>query len=529
MIWSDQWDDISLISHSYSHTLNLSLLWEQHNENRIFFPNIIVLLLARTTHLDVLFEEYLSGLLLVAATTLLIVAHRRRSPSTPWIFYCPIAFVMLSFVQFYNALFGFQMAWYLVMAALALVLFLLDRPTLGWPTMTGAIIAAMVGSFSSLQGLLIWPCGLVLLYCRRRSRALVFSWLAAAVPTGILYFYHYNFAGHETNGSYSYVLAHPLTAIEFFFLAIGNVIGIEVPFTPHTYNLGVLVLGIFIVVVAVFVVIVCVLRRDQFGPSPLGAALICFGLLFAAVVTEGRAVPGWGLSAGIRYATFNLLIPVGCYMALLERPFAQTDTTKWGAWALIILRPIFIAVVCLQPLFGIANGLDDARSWHRTQLLSADFAVNIDQLPRSLTNTYLIPGFLVDRSFIDRMERVAKAHHLSLFNTSLAAFYAQAGLPSRFRPSTNVVSPLNGAELRGKLPLNANVVAPLGGVSKVEFQLTGGMLRAAEVGTASSTGEGWLYEWDTTTVPDGNYTLRSVVYIDGRPTASKAVKVLIAN
>ena len=68
LLWHDQWDDINLISHSYSHTLSLSTLWAQHNENRTFFPNLIVLILARTSQFNVLLEEYLGGLMLVFAT-----------------------------------------------------------------------------------------------------------------------------------------------------------------------------------------------------------------------------------------------------------------------------------------------------------------------------------------------------------------------------------------------------------------------------------------------------------------------------
>ena len=108
LLWHDQWDDINLISHSYSHTLGLGTLWAQHNENRIFFPNLIVLILARTTQFNVLAEEYLGGLMLVLATGILILAHRRRSPSTPWIYYCPIAILMLSLVNIKNALLGFS-------------------------------------------------------------------------------------------------------------------------------------------------------------------------------------------------------------------------------------------------------------------------------------------------------------------------------------------------------------------------------------------------------------------------------------
>jgi len=35
-------------------------LGPQHNENRIFFPNLIVILLSRTTHFNVQVEEYLT-------------------------------------------------------------------------------------------------------------------------------------------------------------------------------------------------------------------------------------------------------------------------------------------------------------------------------------------------------------------------------------------------------------------------------------------------------------------------------------
>ncbi len=65
VLWLDQFDDINLISHSYSHTLGLSTLWAQHHESRIFFPNLIVLVLARTSQFNVLLEEYLGGLMLV--------------------------------------------------------------------------------------------------------------------------------------------------------------------------------------------------------------------------------------------------------------------------------------------------------------------------------------------------------------------------------------------------------------------------------------------------------------------------------
>jgi len=99
VVYDDQFSDINLIRHADSGTLNWSLLWAQHNENRVLFPNLVVLLLAATTHFNIVIEDYLSGLLLVASAGLLILAHKRRSPSIPWIFYCPVALVLVSFIS----------------------------------------------------------------------------------------------------------------------------------------------------------------------------------------------------------------------------------------------------------------------------------------------------------------------------------------------------------------------------------------------------------------------------------------------
>jgi hypothetical protein len=47
--------------------------------------------------------------MLTVATGLFVLAHRRRSLSVPWIYYCPVVIVMLAFVQNSDTLWGFQM------------------------------------------------------------------------------------------------------------------------------------------------------------------------------------------------------------------------------------------------------------------------------------------------------------------------------------------------------------------------------------------------------------------------------------
>ena len=102
----------------------------------------------------------------------------------------------------------------------------------------------------------------------------------------------------------------------FFLFSVGNnITGQEVTTTP---TLADLILGTLIVMVAVWLVITCGLRRGASGGSPLGVSLICFGLLFTAMITAGRAWTLDGLAG--RYAMFELLLWVGCYLVLLDRP-----------------------------------------------------------------------------------------------------------------------------------------------------------------------------------------------------------------
>ena len=67
-------------------------------------------------------------------------------------------------------------------------------------------------------------------------------------------------------------------------------------------------------------------------------------------------------------------------------------------------------------------------------------------------------------------------------------------------------------------------------VTKVEFILTGGSLNHALIASATPTYYGWLAGWNTTTVPNGTYTLQSVAYdASGNSGQSAGVTKSVAN
>ena len=313
IVFADQWHDVQLIGRFRSGTLGFSDLWAQHGENRILVPNLVVLLLAHTVRFNVVDEDYLSGLLLVASTALFIVTHHRGSPRTPWLFYLPVAVGLLSLNQGGMTLFGFAMSWYLEIFALALAVFLLDRPVLRWPVVTGAVLIAAVGSFSSLEGLLIWPVGLFVIWFRRQSRTSGIVWTLSALVVTSLYFYNLNTAQVPVNRAYP--LHHPLLAVRFFLFAIGNVLGVPIPDTPTGGDYALLAAGAVIFVVAVGILVHQLPRRGP-ASSCVGVAMIVYGLLYTVLLTVGRAPSGPVVLP--RYAIFDLVMLVGCYLAVLD-------------------------------------------------------------------------------------------------------------------------------------------------------------------------------------------------------------------
>ena len=92
-----------------------------------------------------------------------------------------------------------------------------------------------------------------------------------------------------------------------------------------------------------------------------------------------------------------------------------------------------------------------------------------------------------------------------------------------------VVAPTSGSVLQGVRGLAA-VASFNVGVSKVEFLLSGQTLTNADIGTAVFTKAGWVVTWNTKSVPNGTYTLRSAAYnVAGERSMSRAITVRVAN
>ena len=94
--------------------------------------------------------------------------------------------------------------------------------------------------------------------------------------------------------------------------------------------------------------------------------------------------------------------------------------------------------------------------------------------------------------------------------------------------TTSVLLPATGATLSGT---TATLDASASNATSVEFCLLGGSYgySGKMIGTATSTRYGWLYSWNTTTVPNASYALVSEALNDGSSAFSAGISITVSN
>jgi hypothetical protein len=95
-------------------------------------------------------------------------------------------------------------------------------------------------------------------------------------------------------------------------------------------------------------------------------------------------------------------------------------------------------------------------------------------------------------------------------------------------PSTTVAIPANNATVAGTSVVLDATATP--GANSVLYQLSGGSLTNHVIATATPTIYGWIALWNSTSVPNGTYTLQSVAsYSGGGSGTSPPVAITVNN
>jgi hypothetical protein len=392
----DDWSVIPLVHASLHGHLSPGALWVLHNQNRMFLPNLIYVGLGVVTHDNTSVVIVLSAIVFVLTYAVFLVSFRSYlgRPLTP-LMVLVLGAVWFSIIDWQNALWAFQFAWYLILCFLIAMIYCLQRR---WFVV--ALALAVLASFSSFQGLALWPVGvIVLVWQSRHWDRRVLIWSGAAAVTAVGYFWHYSARSAPTHS--------PVPMVQFLLVELGEVVPRANALRLHE------LFGAVILAAAVYVVIQSV-RHDR---DALPVALITFGLVFDVFIAVGRAGLPLSVSATQgRYTMPNLIILV----AIVSYACAHLNR----AWMFSVL-----ALVAVQFALTTDSGLASASALDRNLTDSARLAVNFDRVPAKESFCYAILAEFAYQDPEPGYFAIARTDHLSEFSSSRIQKYRAAGLP----------------------------------------------------------------------------------------------------
>jgi hypothetical protein len=345
MPFSDQWMFVEMIRESKTTGLTAADFFAQHGEQRMFFPRVIMILLAYLTDWNIRAELFVNLALAAGIFGGLLFALLRTLRSIGWWAVLPavgLSLAVFSPVQWEDWFWGWQISWFLplfcfVVAACVLWAWPESRPA--WPAMLIASAAAIVGQLSLLSGTLIWVMCLPIILVRAKLRRLAWLWGALGVLCTVGYMYRYvspaNMADmHATPGE---LLDDPKRPVAYLLYLLGRPVLDAEP----SYTVG----AAFLVAYGLSAGYLLLRRRDRWEAASIWLAVATYALAAGSLTTVGRLDLGLPLAGSSRYTTTGILFMVGVLglvaVALAPEPGAGKFRLRAagivGAWGLVTL------------------------------------------------------------------------------------------------------------------------------------------------------------------------------------------------
>jgi len=429
--YSDDWSLVPLIHSALHGYVSMSALWSQYADTRLLVPKLVFVGFGLYDSLNEKSIILFSAVLLVASYCLILLLL--RSYLTKPLTFLPVlavGIVWFSLVDVENALWSFQLAWYLATFFSVVMMYCLLAPHRHRAVFLAlGILAAVAASYSIVQGFIVWPVGLLcLLWSRpwkRRTYYRAAAWSAVAVATTAIYLPGFDTANVECpqtpSCATSYAFLHPVLLGKYMMLLIGNV----VPLWYYSVHLAMIeFVGLVICIVAGFVVVQS-MREHR---NPLPAVLIIFGLLFDLLITTGRIGEGLPLALSSRFTMPNLILLVGIVTYACDHLWAF----RFRRVGLGLLGGLLVAQCVMATQFGLAS----ARVTHQRHETDARVVVNLNRIPVAQRGCDLAVDVFPPRPptvaiFYIGMWRAELAHEsLSVFQRSTRRLYRSEGPPT---------------------------------------------------------------------------------------------------
>jgi hypothetical protein len=250
-----------------------------------------------------------------------------------------------------------------------------SRGNFGAYAFAAALGSATIASFSTAQGLLVWPAGLLGLLlgsgARPGKKVLLGLWGLVGVAEWVAYFVDY----HTPRGHPPLLdaLDHIGTALGHFLTLLGSALFWQ---PEHAYEGG-LVIGCL--ALAMFL---ATYGRGVLRQHPFWISLLFYSLLILATITLGRSGMFGALQAtASRYTTFSVLAVASIYALLAKIVFATTAS---------VLRTVLLLALFGIILLSAGVSYRDGIEVGRAQEVSGERAAHVLETYRSQPDARLV-------------------------------------------------------------------------------------------------------------------------------------------
>jgi hypothetical protein len=372
MPYQDDWALVPVFEAFHQHhiIIGLKLLWDQHNEHRVFFPNLVSVIIAYFTRWNLHIEMLLNVLLVLCLFVIFYWYISKSSRTKTGLVATSLitSLLMFSPTQWENWLWGWQIEWYfcIIFGLSALVLLdkrfvKIDKNISYWL----AGVLCFIASFSLGNGLFFWLGCLIPLYANKHGRKKILLWITGFLASSALYLYHYAFlpSNHMQLTAVNY--------IQFFFAYIGAALSQEIG-TAVT-------IGVVLVLFTGGLLYKAVrLDRIPLRSITLPLALIGF-VIFSDIITLNSRINIFGINGALasRYISVSTLYFVALLLIIVQLKLQQAVSYYMLA---AIVVPFIIG--------GYINGVDQLDA-HSTYFKSVKKCLELPNPPDScIINSY---------------------------------------------------------------------------------------------------------------------------------------------
>ncbi len=395
----DDWSLVEDIRRWHAGTLDATFLLRQHNEHRLLFPRLYMLLIVQLSSWD-LRHLMLSSLAAAGVVYALfcgaLVRAQRQSERERQAPECALLGVFVfSIGQYQNWLWGWQITMLMNVLAVIAGFYVLSVPARSTWTLLTAAAAGVIATFSFANGVLFWPISLLFFIGGRPRMSHLAGWLALMSACLTLYLWGYQKPLQHPDLLFG--ARHPLQVVVYVLTFIGG---------PLIYSNAAtkLLSGLVGLTFGGYLARRLVAHRDALQDRQLQFWLACGGyaLASAAITAWGRAGLGAIQAAESRYVTianlyWAMLIGITSWMM-------RRDLLRPGR----ALRIGFVTVVVCVGFATVASTVSLHRTWPAATLARA-----AEELRKETCDPAIVRTISKDVPLAERGRRYLNEHGLS--------------------------------------------------------------------------------------------------------------------